>query len=380
MDMTEIREKIDKIDGQFLSLFLERMELSKEIAQVKARDGLPILNKEREREILRAVQERSGEFDLYSHRLFSTVLELSRTYQRKFLKVGSHVRDFIANSLQETPELFPDGGLVACQGVEGAYSQMAADRMFPRGSIIYVKTFEAVFDAVQSGFCPFGIVPIENSSNGSVRQVYDLLQVKDVSIVRSERLCISHELLVKPGVKLSEIKKIVSHEQALGQCSEFLKSLGDKVELEKMDNTAVAAKYVAECPDRSVAALSSSNCAELYGLESLSCGRIQNSDNNYTRFICITKKPVVYPGANRITLVLSCEHRPGALYDVLSHISALELNLIKLESCPMVGHDFEFLFFLDIEASVRDPKVVDMLESLEHSCRSLRYLGNYQEI
>ena len=380
MEMTEIRKKIDGIDSELLRLFLDRMELSREIAEVKAKDGLPILNKEREREILRAVQERSGDFDLYSHRLFSTVLELSRTYQRTFLKTGSHVRDFIEKSLAETPELFPETGLVACQGVEGAYSQMAADRMFPRGNIIYFKTFEAVFDAVESGLCTFGILPIENSSNGSVRAVYDLLQVKNVSIVRSERLCISHELLVKPGTKLSDIRKIVSHEQALGQCDRFLKSLGDKVEVEKMENTAVAAKYVSQCQDNTVAALSSSNCAELYGLEALDCGRIQNSDNNYTRFICVAKKPVVYPGANRITLVLSCEHRPGALYDVLSHISALELNLIKLESCPMVGHDFEFLFFFEIEASVRDPKVVDMLESLEHSCRSLRYLGNYQEV
>ncbi len=380
MEMTEIREKIDRIDDQFLKLFLDRMELSRQIAEVKARDGLPILNKERERQILRDVADKSGEYELYSHRLFSTVLELSRTFQRGFLKTGSAVRDYIEKSLSDVSELFPETGLVACQGVEGAYSQMAADRMFPRGNILYVKTFEAVFEAVQSGLCRFGIVPIENSSNGSVRAVYDLLQVKDLSIVRSERLCISHELLVKPGVKLSEVKKIVSHEQALGQCSAFLKSLGDRVEVEKMDNTAVAARFVAESPDRSVAAISSSNCAELYGLEALNAGRIQNSDNNYTRFICLSKKPVVYPGANRISLVLSCEHRPGALYDVLSHISALELNLIKLESCPMVGHDFEFLFFLDIEASVRDPKVVDMLESLEHSCRSLRYLGNYQEI
>ena len=380
MELTEIREKIDRLDADILKLFLDRMDLSKEIAEVKARENMPILNKEREREILRRVGEKSGEYELYTHRLFSTIFELSRTYQRKFRTTGSNVRSFIERSLEDSPELFPETGLIACQGVEGAYSQMAADRMFPRGNIVYVKTFEAVFDAVQSGLCQFGVVPIENSSNGSVRAVYDLLQTKDVSVVRSERLCISHELLVKPGVKLSEIKKIVSHEQALGQCSEFLKSLGDKVEIEKMDNTAVAAKYVAQCADPGVAALSSSNCAELYGLEALSCGRIQNSDNNYTRFICITKKPTVYPGANRITLVLSCEHRPGALYDVLSHISALELNLIKLESCPMVGHDFEFLFFFEIDASVRDPKVVDMLESLEHSCRSLRYLGNYQEV
>ncbi len=307
MELSEIRGKIDKIDDELLKLFLERMGLSREVAEVKAREGLPILNKAREREILRWAQENSGEFDLYSHRLFSTIFELSRTYQRKYLTTGSNVRSFIENSLAEDPGLFPEGGLIACQGVEGAYSQMAADRMFPRGNIIYFKNFEAVFDAVESGLCTFGILPIENSSNGSVRAVYDLLQVKNVSIVRSERLCISHELLVKPGTKLADVKKILSHEQALGQCSEFLKSLGDKVEIEKCDNTAMAAKFVAESKDPGVAAISSSNCAELYGLTALSCGHIQNSDNNYTRFICITKKPVVYPGANRITLVLSCE-------------------------------------------------------------------------
>ena len=165
--------------------------------------------------------ERSGEYDLYTHRLFSTIFELSRTYQRKYRTTGSVVRSFIESSLRDTPELFPEGGLIACQGVEGAYSQMAADRMFPRGNIIYFKTFEAVFDAVESGLCTFGILPIENSSNGSVRAVYDLLQVKNVSIVRSERLCISHELLVKPGVKLSEVKKIVSTSRPWASAANF---------------------------------------------------------------------------------------------------------------------------------------------------------------
>ena len=380
MDLSEIRKDIDQIDAELLELFIRRMDCAKAVAAYKSANHLPILSKEREREILRRVTEESGEYELYAHRLFSTLLELSRTYQRKYITTGSNVRDFIAKSLENVPELFPATGLIACQGVEGAYSQMAADKMFPRGNIIYFKTFEAVFDAVESGLCTFGVLPIENSSNGSVRAVYDLLQVKNVSIVRSERLCVQHELFVKPGVKLSEVKKIISHEQALGQCSAFLKSLGDQVETARCENTALAAKMVAESEDRGIAAISSSNCAELYGLEALDCGNIQNSDNNYTRFICISKTPVVYPGANRITLVLSCEHRPGALYDVMSHISALELNLIKLESCPMVGHDFEFLFFFEIEASVLDPKVVDMLESLEHSCRSMRYLGNYQEV
>jgi chorismate mutase/prephenate dehydratase len=140
----------------------------------------------------------------------------------------------------------------------------------------------------------------------------------------------------------------------------------------------MAAEFVAKSPDRGVAAISSSDCAKLYGLQALHVS-MQNSDNNYTRFICITKEPRVYPGANKITLILSLEHKPGSLYDVLAKLSALEINLLKLESCPIVGHDFEFLFFFEIEASVRDPRVLSMLEELERSCPGFTYLGNYSE-
>ena len=380
MELSDIRREIDKIDDQLLKLFLERMELSKDVAEYKAQHNMPILNKAREREILRNVNEKSGSMDIYAHRLFNTLFELSRSYQRSFTSASSKIRSLIESSLQDVPELFPSSGLIACQGVEGAYSQMAADKMFPRGDIVYFKSFDGVFDAVENGMCEFGILPIENSSNGSVRAVYDLIQKHDVYIVRSERLCIRHELLAKPGVKLEEITQIHSHQQALGQCSRFLKSLGDKVKAIPCDNTAMAAKLVSESPDRGIAAISSDNCAVLYGLEPIRGVEIQNSDNNYTRFICIAKKSVVYPGSNKISLVLTCEHRPGALYDILSQIAALEINLIKLESCPLVGHDFEFLFFFEIEASVRDPRVLDMLESLEMGCSSFKYLGNYTEI
>jgi chorismate mutase/prephenate dehydratase len=380
MELSDVRQEIDSIDDELLELFKKRMDLSRKVAEYKSAHNMPILNKGREREILKRVSENSGDLDIYTHRLYSTIFELSRTYQAGLCATDSNVRRIINESMENAPALFPKSGTIACQGVEGAYSQMAADRMFPRGNIVYFKTFEAVFDAVENGLCDFGVLPIENSSNGSVRAVYDLIQRKNVSIVRSERLCIRHELLAKPGVKLSDITEIHSHQQALGQCSAFLKSLGDNVKVIPCDNTAMAAKLVAESPDPGVAAISSSNCATLYGLSPIEGVDLQNSDNNYTRFICISKKNILYPGANRITLVLSCEHKPGTLYDVLAQISALELNLIKLESCPMVGHDFEFLFFFEIEASVLEPKVVDMLENLEHTCMSLKYMGNYTEV
>lgn len=379
MDLTEIRNSIDSVDETLLQSFLKRMELAKDVAEYKAQNNLPTLNKGREREILARVMEKSGELAPYSHRLYTTLFELSRSYQTSLHDSTSAVRTTIESSIMPDGTLFPDSGFIACQGVEGAYSQMAADRMFPRGNISFFKSFEGVFDAVESGLCSYGVVPIENSSNGSVRAVYDLLRTKNVSIVRSMRLCVSHTLLVKPGVKLSEITEIHSHEQGLGQCSDFLKSLGDKVKLVPDANTAMAAEFVANSPERGVAAICSSNCASLYGLVPLDV-RIQNSENNYTRFICISKKPEVYAGANKISLILSLEHKPGSLYEVMASFAAQEINLLKLESCPMVGHDFEFLFFFEVEASVRDPKVVNMLEDLEHSCPGFTYLGNYQEV
>lgn len=380
MELTEIRKAIDANDEEILAHFLKRMDLSRDIAEYKMANNIPITNKAREREILTRVNGESGEYNLYAHRLFLTLFELSRTYQAGLYPTGSVVRKTIEKSLANHPDVFPKGGTVACQGVEGAYSQMAADRMFPRGNLVFFKTFEGVFDAVEKGLCDFGILPIENSSNGSVRAVYDLIQHKNVNIVRSERLFIRHELLVKPGVKVSDITEIHSHQQALGQCSEFLKSLGNGVKIVPCDNTAMAARLVSESTDPGVAAISSANCAELYGLESIEGVKLQNSDNNYTRFICIARDSVIYPGADRICLVLACDHKPGALYDVLAQIAALELNLVKLESCPMVGHDFEFQFFLEIEANVLEPHVIDMLENLEHSSRYLKYLGNYSEV
>ena len=378
MDLSEIRKKIDEIDSKLLPLFLERMNLSAEVAAYKKANNLPVLSKGREREILDRVMKESGEMDQFSHRLYTTIFELSRAYQDSLNTYNTELRKNIETALENSPEIFPKSATVACQGVEGAYSQMAADKIFPRGNLMFFKTFEAVFDAVENGLCRFGVVPIENSSNGSVRATYDLLRTKNVKIVKSDRLCIRHELLAKPGAKLEDIKEIRSHEQALGQCSEFLKGLGPDVKIKPVANTAMAAKSVADSDDLTVAAIASHSGCELYGLVPLK-QNIQNSDNNYTRFICISKNTEIYPGANRISLVLECEHRPGTLYQILAKLAALEVDILKLESCPIVGHDFEFMFFFEISANVKDPNTIAMLESLERDCRKLIFLGNYSE-
>lgn len=378
MDLTEIRTKIDAVDDELLKLFLQRMSLAEEVGKYKDEHHLPILNRQREREVLAKVMEQSGDQERYAYHLFSTLFELARTRQAELISQPTRVAAQVRTALAAGGAVFPQTGLVACQGVEGANSQVACDRLFPRGNLVYVKNFEAVFSAVESGLCRFGVLPIENSSNGSVRAVYDLLQKKRFSIVRSTRLCIRHELLALPGVKMEDITEIYSHEQAIGQCSKFLNGLNG-VHVIPCANTAVAAKMVAESGNRHAAAISSHPCAELYGLECLNAD-IQDSDNNYTRFICITKEPVIYEGANRISLIIACDNKPGALYDILSKLAALGINMTKLESCPVTGRNFEFIFFLELEASVQQPGVLSMLEEMERSCQNFQFLGSYAEV
>ena len=378
MELSEIRAKIDSVDDQLLSLFLERMDLAEEVAKYKNEHHLPILNKQREREVLAAVMEKAGSRERYAYHLFSTIMELAKSRQAELISSPTKVAAQVKTSLAAETVLFPQTGLIACQGVEGANQQVACDRLFPRGNIVYVKSFAAVVSAVESGLCKFGVLPIENSSNGSVRAVYQLLQEHHLTIVRSTRLCIRHELLALPGVRMEDITEIYSHEQAIGQCSKYLSRLNG-VRVIPCDNTAMAAKMVAESGNRHAAAISSHPCAALYGLECIN-DQIQDSDNNYTRFICVSKDPVIYAGANRISLILAFENKPGALYEILSKLAALDINMTKLESCPVAGSDFEFIFFLELDASVQDPSVMAMLEEMERCCASFHFLGNYAEV
>jgi len=379
MEIEQIREQIDNVDSQLLKLFVERMRLGEQVASFKREHNLPVLNKSREREILARVQQEAGEMEPYAYQLFTTLIELNKARQTELYSPPSRVRALIKGALAAPEETFPRTGTIACQGVEGANSQAACDKILPRGNIMYVKSFEAVFDAVESGLCQFGVLPIENSANGSVRTVYDLLQRKRFSIVRGTTLHIRHELLAKPGTKLSDITEIYSHEQAIGQCSRYLESLNGKVKVIPCANTAVAAKMVAEGINPKAAAISSHACAELYGLVSIK-DDVQDSENNYTRFICIAKNPIIYAGSNKISLVLDCKNEPGALNSILAKISSYGVNTCKIESCPVTGRNFEFIFFFDLDASVHEQGVLPMLEELERISESFSFLGNYSVI
>lgn len=380
MELNEIRKQIDEVDNQLVELYCKRMRLSAEVAEYKSKNKIPVLDTARERALLNKVSDLSSEdFEEYTRTLYSTILDLSRSYQHKILGMTSALHDEIAHSVENTSKLFPARANVACQGVEGAYSQFAAEKFFELPSITYFSNFNAVFSAIEANMCDYGVLPIENSTAGSVEQVYDLMKNHKFKIVRSVRIKIDHNLLAKPGVKLSQIKEIYSHKQAISQCSEFLASLSPDVKVTCVENTAIAAQMVYNSSKDDVASLSSSICAEQYGLEIIAKS-IQDNENNQTRFICISNKLEIYPGSNKTSLMLVIPHKPGALYKILSRFNALGINLLKLESRPIPNRNFEFMFYFDVEASVYSDKFAQLIAELEKNCDEFTYLGTYSEV
>jgi chorismate mutase/prephenate dehydratase len=272
---------------------------------------------------------------------------------------------------------FPRAALVACQGVEGAYSQIAANAAFERPDIMYMRTFDGVFRAVGNGLCRYGMLPVENSTAGTVTAVYDLMKAHNFYIVRSVKVSVSHVLLANKNAAAKGIKEICTHEQAAQQCSKFLED-NPSIKLTICGNTAAAAKLVAESGRADIAAIASANCAELYNLTVLQ-RNFQNSKHNYTRFICISKKCEIFDNADKISLMLALEHKPGALYEVIKQFAELRLNLTKLESRPIADTDFEFMFYFDAQANIENKDVRGFLARLEQSVKHFVFLGNYSE-
>ena len=379
MDISQLREQIDTIDDEIVRLFCQRMDVAAQIADYKKENKMPIFVPAREREKLVDVAQKAGdEMANYTRVLYSMIFELSRSYQSKRNVSTSALHERIVEAIESTPKLFPQAPMVACQGVEGAYAQIACERIFKSPFIMYFKNFDGVFNAIEQGLCKYGILPIENSTAGSVKKVYDLMIHHNFSIVRTFRLKIDHNLLALPGTNMKDIKEIYSHEQAINQCSEFLKQFTG-VKVIPVENTAVAAKMVAESGSTDVAALSSRNCAELYGLESLAAC-VQDKGNNQTRFICISKNMEIYPGSDKTSIMMVLSHKPGSLYKVLARLYTLGINVTKLESRPIPDRDFEFMFYFDLETSIYSEEFVQLMCELDELCDEFKYLGSFSEV
>jgi len=380
MDLEQVREKIDQVDDKIAELYGERMELVKEVIEAKKKIGKATNDPEREKKILLRVTDKvSPECQVYLKRVFETIFETSKAFQTMNTECSSAIGEKIKNAIAKGERLFPNKARVACQGVVGAYSGIAADRLFELADITYFKNFEGVFSAVEKGFCQYGVLPIENSSAGSVNQVYDLMKEHKFYIVKSVRLWVSHTLIANKDTDIKDIKEIVSHEQALSQCKGFLEKFPG-VKITACPNTALAAKMVAESGRKDIAALSSRECADLYSLKILE-NNVQDSSSNYTRFILIAKDMEFYPDARKISIMTTLpQNTPGSLNKLLSKFSNLGINLTKLESRPILGSSFEFMFYFDFECDIKGNGVQNLLSELDNSAEQFTFLGAYNEI
>ena len=378
MSILEERNQLDQLDEQLVKTFVNRMEKVAAIAEEKKKENAAIKDPAREREVLHHVTGYGPpQLETYIKTLYQTVFSLSRTYQKSLHSQESPLEKKIREAMLGAGSGLPRKAVVACQGVEGSYSQLAATRLFSIPSILYFNQFENVFQAVNKGLCQYGVLPIENSTSGSVPQVYDLMKQYDFHIVKGLRLKVQHHLFAKPGTSLGDIREIWSHPQALDQCAAFLKALPG-VEVKVCENTALAAKMVAESGQEGLAAIASSHCGGLYGLIPLKKG-VENHGNNYTRFICISKSLEIFGDGDKISLMLSVPHEPGALFDLLSKFAALGVNVSKIESRPIPGTDFEFMFYFDLEASQGEESVIHLMGDLEQTLEHFQFLGWYGE-
>ncbi len=373
-DLEIQRNKIDEIDKQLLPLFLERMNCSKAVADYKRANGMAVLDKKREKEILdHKMSLVEPEKATAVRDFFSSIMSISRAAQRKLLAETPEAVDlasiFDMGSLKADPT-------VVFQGVAGANSETALMKIFGDDcKRINVMTFGETLDAIENGDADYAVLPLENSSTGSISGVYDLLESRDFYIIGEVDVPIEHCLVAHPEASLSDIEKVYSHEQGYLQCKEFFKSY-PKIEFQAYYNTAMAAKLIAGMGDKSVAAISDPRCAEIYGLQILA-DNISTSHNNVTRFAAVAKKGVLNPECNKISVLFTLPDESGALSHILSEFSINDLNLVKIESRPRRDRNFEYMFFVDFEGNLLDEKVQRVMGTIAESTTYLKILGNY---
>lgn len=373
-DLGQIRNEIDSIDKQLIDLFKRRMDCAKAVGEYKKENNISVLNQARENEILDKVQEMGGEYGTFARLLYSNIMELSRALQHTIMGSGKVLKDDILNA---SAQMETTNIKVAYQGIKGANGHEAVLRLFPKSIPTNYKTFSDVFDAVDKGEVSYGVLPVENSNAGSVSSVYDLILKHRFYIVGALDLPIDYCLGGLKQAEFSDIEKVWSHPQSLSQCSNYIAK--HNFESTPCSNTAIAARDVAREKRLNVAAICSYKAAEEYGLKILD-NHLQDSKENTTRFIVISKKLFIPENADKISLCFGLPHVTGSLYSVLCRFNSLGLNLTKIESRPMLSDGFEYLFYLDFTGNVRSENVLNLLCALSEELPDFSFFGNYTEI
>ncbi len=370
MNLDQLRSEIDKLDSDILKLFEKRMDLCRQVALYKIENNLPVFQEGREKKIIEKVRDNSPEYLKDSAAvLFTEIMDISKSIQQNELYRGKEL-------FHPSPLIISQSNVVGCQGISGSNSEAAARKLFPDNKIIFYNEFEDVFSAVENGEADFGIIPIHNSTAGSVTQTYDLMRKHNVFIAKSVKTEITNCLAVKSGTKISDIKKVYSHPQALSQCSSYIKKNG--FEPVEAVNTAAAAEFVSQ-NGNGCAAICSESCAELYGMEIIQKG-ISNVIPNYTKFICISKNLLVSEDADVVSVNLKLPNHTGSLYRLLTKFFVNNMNLTKIESRPLADGSFNVMFYLNFTGNISDPKVRGLIAELSEELEYFKFLGNFSEI
>ncbi len=366
-DIKDLRKQIDLIDDKLIPLFESRMDVAKQVAEYKRTAGAAVLQTGREKEVLsRAVDNlQNKEYANEARDFMTAVMDLSKEVQLKTNPVEQQKRE---------RKPLTKHAKVGFQGTEGSYSQQAAEEFFPeQKDMSAYSAFEKVFEAIDRGEIDFGVVPIENSSIGSVVEVYDLLGKYNCFIVGEKWIRIEHCLLGVKGAQLSDIGTVYSKAEALEQAHEYLVSGGWN--LIPYANTAIAAKMVAKKGDKSLAAVAGESAAKIYGLDILAKG-INSDKENFTRFIVISKT-LVDIDADKVSVSFTLVNESGALYKVLRFFSRYGINMVKIESRPLKNNPGSYYFVADLEGNCRSKDMIQALYYVEKSTQDFKLLGEY---
>ena len=370
MDLKDLREQIDCVDDKIAELYIKRLDLVRQVGEYKKQNNVCIEHNDREQQIYDRLAQKFGDKTATDF-LYNSIMTYSKIEQNILQAKQS---DFVFEKNQNDISGEQKIGLA---GTTGAYAEKAAKKLFPQMQPTFFSHFGDVFEAVDKGQIKYGIVPIENSTAGSVNEVYDLLKEYDIKIIASQRLDINHCLLGQNDADVNDIKTVYSHPQALYQCKKYLDANGIKTVEDT--NTAVACERVASLCDKTVGAIGDENNAEKNGLKILKRG-VQNVEHNFTRFIVISKDMTISQNADRLSLMVSLKHKPGALFQLLSILSSFKVNLLKLESRPIPEQEFEFMFYIDIKCDVFSKQTQTMLECIKAYCQTTTILGAYHEV
>ncbi|MBO4978956.1 MAG: bifunctional chorismate mutase/prephenate dehydratase [Clostridia bacterium] len=359
-DLGTIRKEISEIDAEMAKLFERRMNACRDVAEYKREHALPILDAAREAEILAKGADRIEEPSLreYYAQFMKDVMKNSRAYQTRLL----------------------EGMKVVYSGVEGAFGHIAAKKAFPQAQIEACADFGAAYRGVEEGLYDCAVLPIENSYAGDVGDVMDLMFSGSLYVNQVVEIDVNHNLLAKPGVSLDKIRRVVSHPQALEQCAEFIRANG--WETLSYSNTAMAAKYVAEQDDETVAAIASTETAEVFGLEVLS-RNVHSARNNTTRFVVLSRAqslpaPTDRTGREHFMLMFTTKNEAGALVQPLNILGAHNFNMRNLRSRPMKELIWNYYFFVEAEGNISTQSGQDMLHELSAVCAQIKLVGTYR--